>query len=201
MIDEFLKAKEFLSNIRNTKNQKIDQICISYHPKKEVTFICNWQEKGNFKITKRNRFIDKNGKSLNFTEVLKKIEYLNKNLLDTICYFNFNDENSDRFIQGPVNEEDLKNSFCFSNTNRGLLHTFYPKSEYGQILFCNSYHESLKSNSIILKEEKCFFYDTTQYFFKVDHFDKKFVHIFQKTSKNGPFLYRDRFELNRHFSD
>lgn len=204
MHDEFLMAKEFLSNIRNAKNEKIDQVTLEYYPGRDVKVIGPWTNKNLFNQNRTKvKIRNIENSEMELKTALKKIDFLNKNLMDTTAYYSFKDDFYDFFIQLPIKLEDIKNCICFCNSNGGTLETFNPKSEYGELKFSKSFHEYMLGNSIIPLEEKITFEQKKQFFFKIDHLDKNYVHIFFKCfdshyQKNN-LSYLNRFKMQEKF--
>lgn len=201
MYEDFLKTKKFLSLLRNSKQNKIRELMVYIKPFEKPSCSGIWEGKGTQKIQPENRIIlknkDRTNKLYNISDVLKEIEPIS-NDLQTHVLFCFHDDYQDYFVQTPKGL-NLEKCICFSNINAGTLNTFYPITEYGSIKNCQSNHEYLAGNSVLPHKENINIFTSKKYF-KIDHLDKNYVHIFNKHEYSGGFLhYNNRYKMSHPF--
>lgn len=201
MYDQYIKAKELLSTVKNRYGQEIYSLSLGFES--PITFFTGyWNSSEVSRIKKEDHIFFKDKKDDNNTEyfssIITELEYLRHPRADTHMLFSLKESDS-YFIQIPKNPENLKESICFSHEYSQSLNSFYPKDEFGQIRLCNSYHEYMLGNSVLLQKETVNFNKNILYFFKIDHIDKNYLHIFKKTGEKYDMTYIDRFKMVKKF--
>lgn len=199
MYEKFLQAKNFISNFKSLDGEVVDQISIRYEAD-EIFLSGIWSGPNKKTITIDDTILVKNesGKynKVLITKALKEIKYLTQDNLTSFLFFSFEYPLHDSLIQMVKSVKDLKDSICFSHNNLGLLNTFYPKDEFGQIKLSNSFHEHMAGNSILISKEKLTIQEDQIFYFKIDLSDKKYVHIFYRRNNQDQIFYKGRFEMN-----
>lgn len=207
MYEEFLKAKKFLSLLRNSKGQKIDNIQVRYYDD-VIRFSGVWQGHRRLRIRNENKLIlknkDREGRIYYFSDALKEISYLGKEFYKVHASFSFNEKIPESYTQDYSDEKSFKKGICFSQKVIGNLSSFYPKNNYGVLKFSHSYHEHMHGNSILLSQEEHPFAQRfkKRLFFKIDYLNNNYVHIFEEDpygNKQSFIRYYAAFKMPHSF--